>query len=138
MNLVHVPIPISALEQTAHAWLPFVERVIKKTGDSLEQAISIIRSGEVALHLVWEPEAQKAHALVGVRIFIRTTGKVAEMLWMVGDNRKQWLPMLDEFEKYHKEHLGCVAMSAITRRGMLSELKPRGYRTTRFVVEKDL
>jgi hypothetical protein len=138
MNLVHVPIPYAALEQTAHVWTPFIEKVIQRTGDTLEQALSVIRSGDIALHLVWEPEAQRAHALGGVRIVIRGDDKIAELIWIVGENRKQWLPLFAEFEKYHKEHLGCVAMRARARRGWVNDLKPLGYRTVSFLVEKDL
>jgi hypothetical protein len=138
MNLVHVPIPYAALEQTAHVWTPFIEKVIQRTGESMEQLLDVIRSGEIALHLVWEPEAQKAHALAGVRIVLRGADKVGELMWLVGENRKQWLHLFADFEKFHKEHLGCVAFRARPRRGWVNDLKPLGYRVTAFLVEKDL
>jgi hypothetical protein len=141
MNLVHVPIPYKALEQTAHVWMPFIERAAQVTGDTPEELTRDILAGDFSLHLVWEPEAQKAHALGGVRILIGGGDKkhsIAELTWIVGENRKQWLPLFAEFEKFHKEHLGCIKMRARARRGWVNDLKPLGYRTVSFLVEKDL
>jgi hypothetical protein len=138
MNLVHVPIPYAALEQTAHVWTPFIERAAHVTGDTPAELTRDILAGDFSLHLVWEPETQKAHALGGVRIILRGENKIAELTWIVGENRKQWLPLFVEFEKFHKEQLGCIKMRARARRGWVNDLKPLGYRTVSFLVEKDL
>lgn len=134
--LVHVPIPIDALEQTAGVWAPFLESIAQRTRQSIEQILVQIQDGSVHLHVAWEPDEQKAYALAGTRILLEGDDKVGQIIWLTGMERGKWLALFPEFEKYHREHLGCVGMSAIARRGWVKELKAGGYRVSHVLAEK--
>ena len=137
MPLVLVPIPSCELERTAPVWLPFVQRIAQRTRNSLAELVAQIRCGEVHIHLAWDPAAGKAHALAGTRILLRDGERVGELVWTTGSGRRHWLPLIDDLERYHREHLGCVGMHAVARKGWTRELVRRGYRITHLVFEKD-
>jgi hypothetical protein len=137
MNLVLVPIPSDALERTAPVWLPFVERIAQRSRNSLAECLTQIRSGEVHIHLAWEPATREAHALAGTRILKRGGDRVGELVWATGSGRRHWLPLIDDLERYHRAHLGCVGMNAVARKGWSRDLKAKGYRITHLVFEKD-
>ena len=134
--LVHVPLAYGELEGTAPIWMPFLERIARRSRNSIAELAGQVARGEIALHLAWDAEAKQALALAGCRVFLRGGKRVAELVWCTGAGRHLWLPLLDDIERYHREHLGCVGMNAVARRGWLRELKRRGYRPTHIVMEK--
>ena len=137
MPLVLVPIPCRDLARTAPVWLPFVERIAERTRNSVAELLTQIRCGEVHLHLAWDPATRAAHALAGTRILRRGGQRVGELVWATGSGRRHWLPLIDDLERYHREHLGCVGMNAVARKGWTRDLEARGYRVTHLVFEKD-
>lgn len=136
MSLVLVSIPHDQLIGTQHVWLPFVEKIARRTRNSVDELSGQIASGEIQIHLAWHPIDKRAHALAGTRLFLRGGCKVAELVWCTGDGRKHWLPLLDEMEAHHRA-IGCVGMNALARFGWMRELKERGYRATHVMLEKD-
>lgn len=136
----HVPIPTDrkSLEETAPFWQPFIASIVQKTKQSEAQVLDQIVKGEVALHLAYEPDENKAYALAGVTIFLQGEDRVARFMWMTGFSRQMWTDLLPSFETYHKEHLGCVEMRALCRPGWKNELKKQGYRVTHLLMEKRL
>jgi hypothetical protein len=138
MNLVLVPIPPDYAAGTMHVWLPFLESVSDRTKCGVQQHVDEVLTGRVQLHLAWEPEAKKAHALAGVHLLKRGTDTVAEVIWATGSGREHWFPLLGQIEQYHREHDGCAAVRAIARLGWSRALKANGYRTTHVVMEKEL
>lgn len=137
MSLVLVPIPFDQVQGTANVWLPFVEKIARRTRCSVDELSGMILSGDVHIHLAWEPTAKRAHALAGSQLYWRGGQKVGELIWCTGDGRKHWLPLLDDLEKHHREILGCVGMNAKARFGWMRDLKDRGYRATHVLMEKD-
>ena len=137
MMLVLVPIPSDAVEGTAGIWRPFVEQIAARTRQHLDHLVGQIRSGEVQIHLVWEPQTQSAHALAGTRIVLRGNDRIGEIVWTTGIGRRRWLPLIADLETYHREHLGCAGMTAIARPGWSRELKARGYRLTHVMMDKE-
>src|SRR5262249_52473075 len=135
--LVLVPVPSEELARTAPLWLPFVARIAGRTRNSVPELVSQIRSGEVHIHLAWDPAARRAHALAGTRILLRGGERVGELVWATGSGRRHWLPLLDDLERYHADELGCVGMNAVARKGWSRDLARRGYRVTHLVLEKD-
>lgn len=136
MSAVIVPIPTSDLEGTAVHWLPFVQSIADRAGCHLDQLVTDIVSDRVHLILAWEPNEQKALALCGVRIIERGNDRIGEIVWATGSGREHWFPLIDEIERYHKEHLNCSGMKAVARLGWKKELQRRGYRATHIVMEK--
>ena len=136
--LVHVPIPREALDQTKGIWAPFIPSIVKRTKQDLAQVLTQIYEGAVQLHLVWNDEEKKAYALAGTRIILQGNDRVGQIIWTTGMERAKWISLLDDLERYHKEHLGCVEMQAIARPGWKRELQQRGYRMSHVLVEKRL
>src|SRR5262245_4279220 len=93
-GLVHVPIPHQYVVQASHRWLPFIERIAKRTKCSVVEHVCEIERGDVQLHLAWEPEEKQAYALAGVRLFLRAGKPVARIVWLWGKNKELWKPLL--------------------------------------------
>lgn len=136
--MVLVPVPIENVRDTAPHWVPFVEAIARRSGCTAPQLVDEILTGLVHPILIWEPETLTAHALIGLRFFMRGDDRVAEWVWMTGRCRKSWEHLLPELERYCKEHLGCAALRAIARPGWLKILKPKGYHMTHVVAEREL
>lgn len=135
---VLVPIPLDGLDRSKGHWFPFIESIVQKSRQSHDQVLAQIYAGEVELLLAWEPDEQKAYALSGTRILLQGADKVGQIIWATGMDRKRWFPLIDEIERYHKEHHGCIKMMTINRPGWTPELKKRGYRVTHILAEKVL
>lgn len=135
--IVLVPIPTDLLGPWQNVWFPFLEQIAQRSRNSIPELMGHIVSNEIHIHLAWEPETKTAHALAGTRIILRGGNRVGELVWATGSGRKHWLPLLADLESYHRDHLGCVGMNAIARRGWLKDLRARGYRITHLTFEKD-
>lgn len=138
--LVHVPIPLDVLNSTQMKalWEPFIPSIVQRTRQSTEQVLKQIKDGSVELHLVWDNEEQKAHALAGTRIFLQGDDKVGQIIWATGFDREKWFSLISDLERYHKEHHGCIEMTAIARPGWKRDLQQHGYRVSHVLVEKRL
>jgi hypothetical protein len=136
LSLALVPIPRNNLEQTGHIWAPFIEGISKRTGCPTWQHMSEIYSGAVEIMLAYDGDT--AHALAGVRYLRRGSLVDGVIIWCTGANRKRWFPLIDEIEKYLREHKGCAKVTAIARPGWTRPLKARGYRVTHIQFEKEL
>jgi hypothetical protein len=92
---------------------------------------------EVQLHLAWDPDEKRAHALAGTRIILAGDTRRGELIWTTGLNRARWLPLLADLETYHRDRLGCAGMTAVCRPGWRRDLRARGYRVTHLVMDKE-
>jgi len=136
--LVLVPIPYSHVDKTRNVWLPFVDKIAQRSGVDAADVIVPIEHGDVHIHLAWEPVQKRAHAACGTRVRLRAGHRIAELEWATGSERKHWLPLLEQLEKYHRETLQCVGIRApFARIGWARDLKERGYRVTHCILEKD-
>lgn len=140
MRLKLVPIPQTQqhLEGTAHQWIGLLFKISERSGETLEQLVGRVTSGEVQLHLAWDADTDTAMALAGTRILVRGDGKVAEIIWLTGSGREHWFPLIGEFETYMRDQQNCSGMRAIGRPGWEKSMLESGYRKTHIVFEKEL
>ena len=136
-SVVHVPVPRESVAETAAVWLPFVQRIAARTRCGVAQHCAEIESGQVQLHLAWAPDELRALALAATNMEVRGSDKIAVLVWCTGSMRELWLPLLDDIERYVRQHLGCAGIKAYARPGWSKILKQRGYRLTHVVMEKD-
>lgn len=133
--MILVPIPQDHLRGTAHEWLPFVEKIAQRTRCPVDQLVTEALTGLVHLVLIWDAQEKKAYALIGLRVMMRGEDRIAEWIWMSGRGRERWQSLLPDLERYVKEHMGCVAIRAIARKGWSKVLT--GYRLTHVVLERE-
>lgn len=138
MRLIPVPITDEALNATAPHWLPFLPKIAQRTKEPIQTLMRRIASKEMRLVLVWDDEAKKAVALVGVRLHMRGPDLIAEWLWMAGYGRKQWEHLLPELEQLLRE-AGCVECRPLCRPGWArAVLQKAGYKITHIQMEKSI
>jgi hypothetical protein len=138
MPLVHVPIPPDWLEPTQSVWVPFLRKIARRTGNSVAELTGQVLRGEMELHLAWDPDARRAHALAGTNMFLRNGKRVAAWRWLTGARRERWAHLKADLERYMKEHHGCVAITIDAPPYWVEPLKIDGYRPTHVIMEKDL
>jgi hypothetical protein len=95
-------------------------------------------SGETEIHLAWDHDERKAHALAGTQIVLRGEDRVGVIRWLTGAKRDLWLPLFAELENYMRERHGVVGMKTDARPGWKKTLQSNGYRLTHIVMEKEL
>lgn len=137
MILLPVPTTREHLERSARHWLPFVESIAERAREPVTVLIDDVMSGRVQVHLVWNEDAKEAKALAGVRIVMRGSDRIAELIWCTGEGMADWADLVSDIERYCKEHLNCAGIKAICRPGWKKTLAPKGYRLTHLVMEKD-
>jgi len=103
-----------------------------------EEMTRMLYAGEAQAFLIWDSEQQKSQAFIGVQYLISTRGRVGQIIWLMGENRAEWVHLFGDLETYLKTQQSCVAMKAIARRGWAKFLKMNGYRETHVVMEKTL
>jgi hypothetical protein len=138
MALHCVPIPPNAVRDTAHAWVPFVERIEKRNGEYPGVLVEQVNAGDVHVVVAWDDRAQEAKALAGIRILTLGDKRVAEIIWMTGQGRDEWVGLMPDLLRYLKELQRCDRVRAIARPGWSRALKADGFRTTHMVFERDL
>jgi hypothetical protein len=137
VTLKLVPIPPDYLEGSRAYWARFVFAIAERGRlDPLEME-RLLFSGEAQAFLVWDAEIKKAQAFLGVRYTRRADGRIAELIWLTGENRRAWLHLFAELETYLRAHQGCIGIKSIARPGWSKLLKENGYRLTHQVMEKD-
>ena len=138
MALHLVPLPLDSVADAVGIWAPFIERIAKRDDRPVEELLAEVCSGNVHLILAWDSEEKKAHAVMGVRFVDAGKEHIAEVVWLTGQGREQWTPLLDDLEIYLREHQACTRSRMICRPGWLESLKSSGYKTTHYVMEKGL
>lgn len=138
MTVVLAPIASEHLEATEPHWLPFIHAIASRIGCHVEQLVDDVLSNRVHLILAWEPDRKVALALCGTTIIERGDRRIGEIVWATGSGREHWFPLIDDLERYHRDHLGCSGMKAVARLGWKKELAKRGYSATHIVMEKGL
>jgi hypothetical protein len=137
MHFVPVPPNLETLRKTAHAWLPFLPDISKRSKEPVEQLIDYIIRRDVEIGFAWDEEKKEATALAGLQFKQQGNDKVGEILWVTGRGAKEWQHLISEIEGYLK-HLGCTICRPLCRPGWSRLLKQRGYRVTHYVMERRL
>lgn len=136
--LALVPIPPDCLDATRAHWMPYVLSIAERAYNDPAEMQRMLYAGEAQAFLVWDAEALKAHAFIGVQYLGSTKGRVGQIIWLMGENRAGWVHLFGELETYLREREHCVTVRPIARRGWSKFLKASGYRETHVVMEKAL
>jgi len=133
-----VPLPPNAVAAAAPLWTPFVARIATRDGADVGVLINNVIGNQVSIALAWDEEQQRALALLGMRFVLKGDKRISELIWLTGEGREIWTPLLADLETYLREHEACDGITAICRPGWSKTLTEHGYRTTHYVVEKEL
>lgn len=135
--LVLVPIPPDFLEGSRGYWWPYLLKISERDHCDPAEKERMLVTGAAQAFLIWDEEAKRPQAFLGVRYVLRGLEPVADLIWLMGENRKAWLHLFADLEKYLIEHQRCVAIKATARPGWTKILKASGYRLTHQVMEKE-
>ena len=127
-----------ALARTAGHWSQFLPAIAKRSKETVLALLAKIERKDVQPILIWDEDAERAVALLGVAYHRRGDDLIAELIWTTGTGRENWQHLLGELERYLKEHIGCAVIRPICRPGWKPFLKQRGYHETRVMMEKVL
>jgi hypothetical protein len=122
----------------AHKFWPFVSPLIKAAMEkgrlsSYADVEHSVRNSSALLWIAWNGEKIKAAAVTELG---QANGeKFCTIVACGGQERSQWLPLIESLEKYGRAE-GCKAMRIFGRRGWLKLLPD--YRTARVLLEKKL
>ena len=137
-NMYMFPIPPDCLEGSKEHWRPYVLSIAERASNPLEEMERMLYAGEAQAFLVWNPESQCSHAFIGVEYRGSTKGRVGQIIWLMGEDRKAWIHLFADLETYLRDQQSCVAVRPVARRGWAKFLKANGYRETHVVMEKSL
>lgn len=138
MTLALVPIPPDMLEGTAAHWWPYILKISERDKCDPAEKQRMLVTGEAQAFLVWDDVAKRPQAFLGVRYLKRGAEPIAELIWLMGENRAAWAHLFADLETYLRDHQGCKAIRAIARPGWSKHLKSSGFRLTHNVMEKEL
>jgi hypothetical protein len=138
MPLHLVPIPPDCLDGSKAHWSPYVLSIAERAHNDPAEMARMLYAGEAQAFLVWEPVGARPQAFIGVQYLASTRGRVGQIIWLMGENRAEWVHLFGDLETYLREQERCVTMKAISRRGWSKFLKSNGYRETHVVMEKAL
>lgn len=138
MTLALVPIPPDCLEGSAGYWRPYILQISERDKCDPAEKERMLFSGEAQAFLVWDAEAKRSLAFLGVRYVLRGNERIGELIWLMGENRAAWMHLFGDLETYLRDQQGCVGIKAIARPGWSKHLKFYGYRLTHQVMERDL
>jgi len=119
-------------------WYPFLQDISKRSKEPVKNLAAQILRKEVQPFLIWDEQAERAVALLGIRYLRCNDDLIAEWIWMTGKGMKQWTHLLADLETYLTEHIGCAEIRPVCRPGWSRLLKQRGYRITHYTMEKRL
>jgi hypothetical protein len=137
MRLIAIPIDHDILIDSGPHWLPFLPKIAQRTKETVATLIGRVMRKEVRLTLVWDDNANKAVALLGLTLHYRGQDLIAELIWLTGSGRLQWEHLISELEQLLRE-AGCVECRPICRPGWSRLLKRHGYKPTHIMMEKVL
>lgn len=139
MTLQLLPIPVEHVKSLRVYWGPFVDQVADRGLQTSEEIAADAMAGRIILALAWDAQNVSAKAMAGVEILKDARGRLwCHLIYCTGHDLPQWFDLVDEIERWAKDHLGCSAMRATCRSGWVRPLKGKGYRETHRVVEKEL
>jgi hypothetical protein len=138
MQLVPVLTTDEDLRRTAQHWNLFLPAIAKRSKEPVRDLIAKVTRKQVQPFLIWDDDAEKAVALLGVAYHRRGDDLIAELIWTTGTGRENWQGLLPELERYLKDHVGCAVLRPICRLGWKRFLKSHGYTETHVQMEKVL
>jgi hypothetical protein len=138
VNLVPIPVTDEYIKRFFPHWFPFLPDIAKRSKETVVNLAAQIVRKEVQPILIWDDQAERAVALLGIRYHRRNDDLIAELIWTTGKGMKQWTHLLADLERYLSEHIGCHEIRPICRPGWSRLLKQRGYRITHYTMEKRL
>ncbi len=138
MHFVPIPTTHEHLRASSRHWLPFLEKISKRSHESVEEMLDQIAAGLVHLALVWNDETKTACALLGMQFRKNGDDLVGEIHWLTGRGMKEWRTLLPELKAYLKTHVGCTVIKPICRPGWEPYLKAEGFKKTHIMMEMRL
>jgi hypothetical protein len=138
LRLLPIPTTDEALQRTAAHWSQFLPGIAKRSKEPLHVLIAKVAQKHVQPILIWDEDAQKAVAMLGVAYHRRGDDLIGEIVWMTGSGREQWQHLLSDVERYLKEHVGCAVIRPVCRPGWKKFLQQHGYHETHVTLEKVL
>lgn len=136
--IVLVPITPEMLDGTQHRWMPYIVSISERDKCDPAEKVRKLYAAEAQAFLIWDSEAQKCLAFLGVNYVLRGKERQAELLWLAGENRAVWVHLFTELQTYLGDMQHCKSIKAIARPGWEKYLKPAGFRETHRVLEKEL
>lgn len=133
-----VQIPPEAARQTwtlVEAWV--ADATGRSNGRFTPEAIlAEIEAGNQQLWIVWDNEKAEARAVGVSQLLAYPTGmKVADIIILTGEGRKDWKHVLASLEEWAKGQ-GCGISQVLARRGWARELPD--YKMSHVLLEKRL
>jgi len=138
VTLLPIPMTDKALRDTIPHWSQFLPNIAKRSKETVAELIAKVARKDVQPILIWDEDALRAVALLGIAYHKRGDDLIAELIWMTGKGREQWQHLLPELERYLKEHIGCAVIRPVCRLGWKPFLKQHGYHETHVMMEKVL
>jgi len=138
VRLIPVPLDDKAIANSTPHWLPFLPLIARRSKETVQVLHDQITNKQMRIALIWDDDASRATALIGVRIHMRGPDMIGELLWMAGYGRQQWEHLLPELEDMLRQ-AGCVECRPLCRPGWARALlKKHGYKITHVQMEKSL
>ena len=138
MTIALIPIAPEHLDGTQHLWLPYIKSISERDKCDPAEKLRKLYAAEAQAFLIWDVEAKKALAFLGVDYVLRGKERQAVLIWLAGENRAVWTHLFTDLETYLRDEQGCKSVKAIARPGWEKYLKPAGFRETHRVLEKEL
>lgn len=138
MTVALIPITPELLDGTQHRWMPYIISISERDKCDPAEKIRKLYGAEAQAFLIWDSEAQKSLAFLGINYVLRGKDRQAELIWLAGENRALWVHLFAELETYLRDAQNCKSIKAIARSGWEKHLKPNGFRETHRVLEKEL
>lgn len=138
MNPALVPIPPGNLEETKYIWWPYVASISERDKCDPDVKVEMLQRGEVQACIIWDADTKKPMAFLGVQFVLRGKDRMAQLVWLAGENRAAWVHLFRDLEIYLRDKQGCKALRAIARPGWEKHLKANGFRETHRVFDKEL
>ena len=133
-----VPIPVEFLDGSKNLWWPYIQAISQRSGNDPAEKVRMLYAGEAQAFFVYDDEARKAFAFLGVRYVLRGQERQAELIWLMGEHRATWAHLFTDLQTYLRDAEGCKSIKAIARPGWSKILKHHGFRLTHLVMEKEL
>jgi hypothetical protein len=133
-----LPVAPSQLDATRHEWTNYILQISERDKCDPNEKIRMLYESEAQAFFVWDDDAKKVLAFLGVRYVLRGQERVGELIWLMGEHRASWVHLFADLETYLRDVQGCKAIKAIARPGWIKHLKSNGFRLTHEVMEKDI
>lgn len=138
MKPVLVPIPQDNLEETKNIWWPYVVSIAERDHCEPDDKAGMLFRGEVQACIIWDDDAKKAMALLGLQYVMRSKDRMGQLVWLTGENRAAWAHLFADLQTYLRDHQKCKAVRAVARQGWAKHLLANGFRETHRIFDKEL